>query len=191
MNRLIAKAAAATMILWAAVATAAGDGLQDVTLLIIRHAEKAGAGPGLSDEGERHAEAYVKYFSKFEVNGAPVVLDGLFAAADSKKSSRPRLTLEPLARRLGLALDTRFKDKDPEWLAAALKTETHGKHLLVCWHHGEMPALLRALGADPDALLPKGKWPESQFRWVIELQYDHEGKLIPAQCRRIEQDLQY
>jgi hypothetical protein len=48
-----------------------------------------------------------------------------------------------------------------------------------------MPALLRALGADPAALLPQGVWPEGVFDWVIELRYDGAGRLRPGQCQRI------
>jgi len=168
----------------------AASGLDGATILIIRHAEKDN-GRDLSVEGQRHAAAYVKYFSTFKTDSAPLTLDGLVAAADSRKSRRPRLTMEPVARGMHLPLDLRFKDREPEALAAALKAEPHGKHVLICWHHGAMPDLLRSLGADPNVLLPDGKWPDSQYRWVIELRYDEKGNLMPGQCRRIEEDIQY
>jgi hypothetical protein len=164
-------------------------GLKDAVVLVIRHAEKLESGQDLSPAGYQHAEAYVKYFGDFQVDGKPLKLDSLFASADSQNSHRPRLTLEPLSRALHLSLDTRFKDKRPELLADELKSKPHGKAILICWHHGKIPELLRALGADPGALLPGGRWPEAEFGWVIELRYDSEGKLRPEQCLRIDEHL--
>jgi hypothetical protein len=165
-------------------------GLKDAVVLIIRHAEKPESGQELTPAGTQHAEAYVRYFRDFQVEGKPLKLDSLFAAADSKNSHRPRLTLEPLSRALKLPLDSNFKDKQPELLADELKSKPHGQEILICWHHGKIPDLIRALGADPGALLPGGKWPDAEFGWVIELRYDNEGKLRPDQCRRIKENLQ-
>jgi len=182
----------AALLLLAAAFSCLGQstiGLKDAVVLIIRHAEKLESGQSLAPAGFERAEAYVKYFGEFQVDGQPLKLDSLFAAADSKNSHRPRLTLEPLSRALHLPIDTSFKDKMPELLADQLKSNPHGKAILVCWHHGKIPELLRALGADAGALLPNGKWPDAEFGWVIELRYDGEGKLLPEQCRRIEEHL--
>jgi hypothetical protein len=180
------------MVLVAAAMSCLGQGasgLKDAVVLIIRHAEKLETGQDLSPAGYQRAEAYVKYFGEFEMDGKPLKLDSLFAAADSKNSHRPRLTLEPLSRGLHLPLDTQFKDKQPDLLADELKSKPHGKAILVCWHHGKIPELIRALGADPGVLLADGKWPDAEFGWVIELRYDGEGNLRPEQCKRIEEHL--
>ncbi|MGA2174821.1 MAG: flagellar basal body-associated protein FliL [Verrucomicrobiota bacterium] len=163
--------------------------LRDAVVLIIRHAEKPESGKELTVEGEARAQAYVKYFGEFQLDGKPLKLDSLFAAHDSKNSNRPRLTLEPLAQALKLPLDSSFKDKEPEKLAAELQTKPHGKNILVCWHHGGIPGLARALGADPATLLPGGAWPDNVYGWVIELRYDGEGRLIPGECKRINEHL--
>jgi hypothetical protein len=194
MRQMMKNAPASVRLALALMAAASclgqdAGGLKDAVVLIVRHAEKPESGQELSPEGSQRAEAYVKYFGDFQLEGRPLKLDSLFAAADSKNSHRPRLTLEPLSRALHLPLDTSFKDKEPESLADALKSKPRGKTILVCWHHGKMPELLRALGADPAALLPDGKWPDMEFAWVIELRYDGEGKLLPSQCRRIEEHL--
>jgi hypothetical protein len=188
-NILIIRAA---MVFIAAAMTCLGQdasGLKDAVVLIIRHAEKPESGQDLTPAGYQRAEAYVKYFSEFQVEGKPMKLESLFAAADSKNSHRPRLTLEPLSRELHIPLDTHFKDKLPELLGDELKSRPHGKGILICWHHGKIPELLTALGADPAGLLPGGKWPDAEFGWVIELRYDGEGKLRPDQCRRIDEGL--
>jgi hypothetical protein len=151
--------------------------LADATVLIIRHADKPESGDGLSPAGVTRANEYVSYFEKYLVDGAPIKLTALFAAADSKESHRPFLTLEPLSRAIGLPIDTQFKDKDYTKLADALQSTQHGKYILICWHHGEIPSLLRALGADPDQLIPGGKWPGDQYGWVMQLRYDKDAHL--------------
>ena len=156
--------------------------LQNAVILIIRHAEKPDSGSGLSAYGEARAKAYVIYFKNFTnaVDGQPLKINYIFAAADSKESHRPRLTITPTSRALGLAINSRFKEKDFQGLANELHSKPHGRAILIAWHHGEIPSLLRALGADPAAVIPKSKWPEDVFGWVIELRYDADGHLTEA-----------
>jgi hypothetical protein len=163
--------------------------LSDATILIIRHAEKPAAGLGLDPEGQARAEAYVRYFQNFRVGPEVLRFDYLVAADDSEHSQRSRLTLEPLARAIGLKPDLRFQAKRPQDLAEELRSRAHGKNILICWHHREIPDLLRALGADPERLLPHGEWPAQQFGWVLQLRYDHEGRLIQGKTRRIKEHL--
>ena len=164
-----------------------GRGPKDATVLIIRHAEKPDDGDGLTPAGEARAKAYVEYFRGFKFHSEPVKLDAIFAAADSKNSRRPRLTVQPLASALGLPVETRYRDKDYQGLAAELGERYNGRNVLVCWHHGVMLELLHAMGADPDTLLPGGKWPGDEYNWVVVLHYDQDGHLKDAQ--RIDEQL--
>src|ERR1700722_1599091 len=169
-----------TLFLWALFWTAApvmaqGE-LKDAVVLIIRHAEKPASGDGLTPAGEARAKAYVHYFKNYMVDGKPFEADHLFAAADSKGSRRPRLTLTPLSEATGLRIDQRFTDKQFRELADDLRAKPHGRDILICWHHGEIPGLLHALGASPEELLPGGKWPDEVFGWVIQLRYGREGQ---------------
>lgn len=157
------------------------NGLADTTVMIIRHAEKPKSGPGLTPEGEARARAYAGYFQHFSVDGQPMTPDTLYAAADSKSSMRPRLTLEPLSRALGLPIDDRFADKRTKELANALRNQPHGHRVLISWHHGEIPALIHDLGGDSHALIAGDKWPTDVFGWVVVLRYDHQGRLADAQ----------
>jgi hypothetical protein len=154
--------------------------LSNAVILIIRHAEKPAAGNQLSAAGEARAQAYVSFFKNFEVNGQPLKLDHLFAAADSKVSQRARLTIEPVSKFLGLEIDTQFGDEQFQMLANEIRTQSHGKTMLICWHHGEIPKLIKALGADPDRLFPRGEWPDEVFNWLVELHYDSNGHLVKA-----------
>jgi hypothetical protein len=153
------------------------DRLADATVLIIRHADKPESGDGLSPAGMARANAYVNYFENYKVDDATIKLTALFAAADSKESHRPVLTLEPLSRAIGLPIDSQYKDKDYAKLVEALQSTEHGKYILICWHHGEIANLLRALGADPDQLIPGGKWPGDQYGWVMQLSYNKDAQL--------------
>lgn len=173
-------------------AHAAGDsttGLADTTVLIVRHGEKPDSGPGLSPEGEARAQAYVAYFQPFMLDGSPIRPDMLVASADSKNSARERLTLTPLSQALKLPIDQRFADHEVQNLVAALSTESHGKSILIAWHHGQLGKLIKAFGADPETLLPNGKWPDDVFNWVVVLRFDHTGQLEPDSVRVIEEKL--
>jgi hypothetical protein len=166
---------------------AKSSALQNAVILIIRHAEKPDDGSGLSADGEARAKAYVNYFKNFTLDGQPLKLDYIFAAADSKDSQRPRLTITPTSQALGLAIDSRFKDKNFQELAAEIQSKPHGKTILISWHHGEIPELLGSLGADPNKVVPDAKWPEDVFGWLIELRYDANGQLI--ETKRINENL--
>jgi len=163
--------------------------LANAIVLIIRHAEKPGQGHGLSPVGKRRALAYVQYFQQFTVGSAPLNLDYLVAAADSKESHRPRLTLEPLSQALGLPIHTPFKDEHFAKLADALRTQPTGKRILICWHHEEIPHLVDALRFAPEPLLPGGKWPDAQFGWVLQLPFDGAGGPLPQAAQRIDENL--
>jgi hypothetical protein len=158
----------------------ASSALKDAVILVIRHAEKPDKGDSLSPAGEAHAQAYANYFKHFAIDGQPHQPDHLFAAKDSSSSDRPRLTLEPTSKALGLAIDSQFNDNQFQELARELKSSSHGTNLLICWHHGNIPQLLHALDADPETLLPKAKWPDAEFGWLIQLRYDENGQLLES-----------
>jgi hypothetical protein len=154
--------------------------LADNTVLIIRHSEKPEVGTGLTPMGEARARLYAKYFQPFQEEGLSVPVDCLYAGADSQSSIRPRLTLEPLSKATGMPLHLKVGTKDSNALVVQLKTEAHGRHPLIAWRHGEIPALLRAFGASPEKLLPDGKWPDEVFDWVIVLNMGPDGQLLAA-----------
>jgi hypothetical protein len=172
-----------------AVTANSQDGPKNSVVLIIRHAEDAGSGDGISPLGEKRAEAYKNYFLNFTIDSKRLEPAVIFAAKDSKKSHRPRLTLEPFAEAAKLKIDTRFGNSQSAELAAELRANQQGKVILIGWRHPYIPALLGALGADPKTFLPNGKWPGSVYNWVIQLSFDQDGHLIPSSSRRIDEHL--
>jgi hypothetical protein len=171
------------------LAASAQDGPKDAVVLIIRHAEDADTGNGLSPRGQQRAEAYKDYFLNFTVDSKRLEPDLILTAKDSKQSHRPSLTVEPFAKAANLQIDARFGNKQSAQLAAALRATGQGKRILICWRHRNIPDLLRALGANPEDLLPRGKWPGAVYDWVILLSYDKEGHLIPGSTKRINEHL--
>jgi hypothetical protein len=163
-------------------------GLVNTTVFIIRHADKPESGPDLSAEGQQRAKHYVDYFAHHQLDGQPVKLEHIFATAPSKESDRPRETVTPLAQALGLSVDDRYSNKQVDELAKSLRKEDHGRQILICWHHGEIPRLLEALGADPETLLHHGKWPGDVFGWLITLRFDAEGELLANESSRVDTD---
>src|SRR5215831_21220177 len=103
------------------LAANAQDGPKDSVVLIIRHAEDATNGHGLSPRGEERAEAYKNYFLNFTVDSKRREPDVIFVATDSKQSHRPRLTVEPFAKAAKLPIDNTFGNKQPGDLAAELR----------------------------------------------------------------------
>ena len=166
-------------------------GPTNAVVLIIRHAEKPESGFDLTPAGHIRAAAYVGYFKEFQIDSQPLKLDYLFAATDSDNSHRPRLTIEPLSHATGIKIDTRFTDKAPIGLAEELHARDHGRQILVSWRHSGIPKLIAALGVDPLKLLPAPRWPEDVFDWVIVLRFDQDGKVIPSECKRINEKLMF
>lgn len=168
---------------WTVHAQAAANHLANTTVLVIRHAEKPDSGSSLSPEGFIRAQKYAQYFHPLLIDGQRLQPDTLYAGADSVGSIRPRLTLEPLRRAIGISLNCIFPTNKPEQLAHALAAEQHGHCILIAWRHKKIAALLKALGADPSTLLPEGTWPDEVYDWVILLHYDAAGHI--DQQRRI------
>jgi broad specificity phosphatase PhoE len=167
----------------------AQEGPKNSVILIIRHAENPANGHGLSPRGEERAKAYKNYFLNFTVDSKRQEPNAIVVAADSKHSHRPRLTVQPFAKAANLPIDNRFANKQPAGLAAELRANYQGKTVLVCWHHGQIPALLRALGAAPQTLLPNGKWPRDVYDSVIMVSFDENGRVIPESTKRITEHL--
>ena len=150
-------------------------GLSNATVLLIRHAEDADSGPGLSPAGEVRARAYARYFRPFRFGEELLRIDTLIAAADSRASDRSRLTLEPLSRVSGIPVQQPIGDRHVGALVRWLGQGAPNRTILIAWHHGDLPKLIAELGADPTMVLGRHRWPSHEYSWVVVLRFDRNG----------------
>ena len=158
----------------------------NLTLFLVRHAEKPDSGSALSAEGRARAQAYVRYFQRLTTDfGQPIRWDHLFAAKESDHSNRCVLTLEPLAAAIHMPIDAQFKDKRYERLADYLRLNPGRQfdhaNVLICWHHGEILELAKALGVRgsdlPESSHWPRRWPEGVYGWVLKVYFNADGTL--------------
>jgi broad specificity phosphatase PhoE len=153
--------------------------------MLLRHAEKPlGDAPphgvtvegtldpeSLTPRGWQRAGALVGLFvpdpSETRGPGLPTPTH-LFASQVGLHSSseRPRETLLPLAERLGLAVDARFRKEELAALAQAVES-TDGV-VLIAWEHRLIPSLATMLVGDASRV-PQ-VWPDDRYDvvWVLE-----------------------
>jgi hypothetical protein len=97
----------------------------------------------------------------------------LIATAISKHSVRPIETIEPLSMKIGVTVDATYADQDYSALASQLLSDPRyadaGALIVVCWHHGNIPSMARALraklGSYPDP------WDADVFNQIVVLSY--------------------
>lgn len=142
-------------------------------VLVMRHAEKGNADPtnvNLSAAGQARADKLASYFpSSF---GAPAFI---FASAISRHSARAYETVKPLSKALSIPIDATVADHDYEVLAHDLLTNPRyaGAGVVICWHHGNIPSLVHALGAKPGSY--PDPWDRKVFNLVLKLDYSRAG----------------
>jgi hypothetical protein len=140
----------------------------------MRHAEKLrdDDDPHLDPAGFMRAQKLVTYIP--ETFGAP---DATIAAADSHHSVRPRETVTPLADSIPLPVLTPYADAQFTELAAKLLDPNAfpQKLIVVCWHHGELPQLMAALGAPADSY-PQS-WDPEVFNLILETELGADGSV--------------
>jgi hypothetical protein len=164
-------------------------GLHDVTVLIVRHAEKADPGNGLSTLGEQRAAAYASYFDPLRLDGESLQPLRLIATSDSKASERPRLTLTPLSSRLSLPIEQPFADDQVDELVKSLRKQNQASVVLIAWHHGHIGKLIDAFGGNAKDLLGGKSWPANVYDWMVVLRFDDRGRLIGSRSERVQEHL--
>ncbi|WP_225562709.1 flagellar basal body-associated protein FliL [Rhodanobacter sp. DHG33] len=164
-------------------------GLRDVTVLIVRHAEKPASGSGLSPQGEQRAQAYASYFDPLQLDGQSLVPGRLIATRDSKNSMRPRLTLTPLSQRLGLPIEQPYADADVDKLVKSLGKDNSAPVVLIAWHHGHIDKLIEAFGGDPKAITGRKTWPGDVYDWLVVLHFDASGHLDASRSQLVQEHL--
>ena len=129
---------------------------QPAQIILLRHGEEPDdkTAVHLSARGEKRARALVSLLAKPPLtltSNAPIA--ALFATRVTREghSYRTGETLAPLAREMGLPVQTPFLAKDYALLARSIRTNPayRGQTVVVCWTHHNIADLAGALGAEP------------------------------------------
>ncbi|MDQ2710250.1 MAG: hypothetical protein M3Z25_22660, partial [Actinomycetota bacterium] len=145
-------------------------------IMVIRHGEKpptkSGAGIDLNGQPDTHsltesgwtrAVYLVDLFAPLS-GSSPAGLSRprtIYAAGVSAEGegTRTRQTVGPLAAELGIPVNDKFgKGNETELVAQAA---AQPGPTLICWQHGEIPAIAAALGQVSPA--PPKTWPDDRF----------------------------
>jgi hypothetical protein len=158
----------------------------NLAIFLVRHAEKPDDGAGLSDEGRARAKDYATYLQNLtNPFGQTIRWDYLFAATESEESNRPVLTLQPLAEAIHKTIDSQFKNKHygrlVDYFHFNARRQFDHANVLICWHHGEILELTKALGVHwsdlPDSSHWPKHWPEGVYGWLLKIYYKADGTL--------------
>jgi hypothetical protein len=94
----------------------------------------------------------------------------IFAAKPDGSSEPPSETITPLATALGLTPNTQYSNEDFGDVASTIKSQKQyaGGIVLICWHHGNIPALAEAIGVQGP---PNWEWPSTVFDQIWQIDY--------------------
>ena len=144
---------------------------QPAQIILLRHAEKPDdpAAVNLSPRGEGRARALVSLLGTNSplTSNAPVA--ALYATRVTKHghSHRTGETLAPLARELGLPVQTPYETELYSLLARDILSNRayQGKTVVICWTHHDIAGLAAALGVRPKP----PPWKEKTFDrlWLV------------------------
>ena len=132
--------------------------------------------PQLSCKFHAHGGGVVGEYRQIPLKGtAPrfPTPNHIFATEPSKHSKRPLETVLPLATALNLPIHDNVKDEDPgiKKMVSAVLNEFPGQVVLICWHHGRIPEIAKALG-----IAKPPKW-DGKFSIVSGRLLSRKGKL--------------
>jgi len=158
-SNLVPSAAAQT-------ATQADSANHPKLVIIIRHGEKPPKGdpsPDLIPAGFERAKHLPELFLGPSARFPRP--DAIFATHKSAHSDREVETVIPLSAALHLPISHDFNEDDVKPLADTILSGAYaGKVVLICWHHGKIPALAQAFGINSAP-----KWPDDIFNRVWEI----------------------
>jgi hypothetical protein len=151
-------------------------------IMIIRHGEKpsdSDGSPGMDGTGKHdphslttrgwtRARALVQLFAPVAGAAGPRMTrpTAIYASGgDGGEGRRTRQTVTPLAAYLRVPVDTSFSKGHESALARHVASRT--EPTLICWQHGELPAIAGALATVTPA--PPTSWPDDRFDLIWAL----------------------
>jgi hypothetical protein len=145
--------------------------------------------PQLACKLHHHQDEFVGEYQQIPLKGGEprfATPNFIFATQRSKHSKRPIETVTPLSIALSLPINDGYADKDSdikEMCAAILDDQAFSdKVVLICWHHGKIADVAKALGVTSPP-----KWDGKVFDRVWRITFPH-GK---AKLEDLPQELLY
>ncbi|KAG0199567.1 hypothetical protein BGX28_007220 [Mortierella sp. GBA30] len=115
------------------------------TVYLIRHGEKPSDGStGLSSIGEQRAQCLRKVFGASSNYNIGYIMAQAYKPDGSR--NRPFLTVKPLAKDLGLNVDTSCDRNDPKCVKKAVSKYNGSGNILICWEHAALTDIVETLG---------------------------------------------
>lgn len=131
--------------------------------------------PQLSCKLHHKAAEFIGHYRQIPLKGKAARFptpNFIFATQRSKNSNRPIATVTPLATALNLHINDGYADTDADISEMTNAIRDHlafaGKIVLICWHHGKIPAIARALG-----VLTAPRWDPKVFDRVWQITFPH------------------
>jgi hypothetical protein len=173
-------------------------------VMIIRHGEKPGEKKtgdesGIDDNGNpddssltptgwRRAQGLVNVFAPPSGQPRPGLARpvAIFSAGenDAGEGQRTRETVAPLAKKLGIQVDSSFGKGEEQQLIE--KVTSQPGPTLICWQHGEIPAIAEALGNVTPT--PPSKWPDSVYDVIWTMTKTSDGWAFAQQPEKVLPD---
>ncbi|KAF8952582.1 hypothetical protein BGZ46_003436 [Entomortierella lignicola] len=115
------------------------------TVYLIRHGEKPSNGNvRLSSDGEKRAQCLRKVFGSSSDYNIGYIMAQAYKSDGSRE--RPYLTVKPLAKDLGLKVDTSCGRDDHKCVKKAVKKFHGSGNILICWEHAALTNIVESLG---------------------------------------------
>jgi hypothetical protein len=165
-------------------ASAQNTNLDNLKIVIIRHAEKPAKGDNLTCQGLNRSLLLPKLLkAKF---GLPTyIFVPAIVPGESTKHSRMFQTISPFAIKYNLTINTSHEEKDSLMIAKDL--ESRKGTILLVWEHKAIAPIVRSLGVNA----PKLTWPDDDYDsiWIVTfkngvatLTRDKEGLVPSKEC---------
>lgn len=127
--------------------------------------------PQLGCKLHQHPPEFAGVYQEVPVKGAAPRFRApshIFATQASKLSKRPKETVTPLSTALKIPLNDGFADNEAsiEKMTNSILNDYPGDIVLVCWHHGMIPAIAKALG-----IAKPPKWDGKVFDRVWQITF--------------------
>ncbi|KAK6829854.1 hypothetical protein PG995_004425 [Apiospora arundinis] len=151
------------------------------TVYFIRHGEKPKKGDGLSADGVKRAQCLRGVFGV----ASDYNITHVMAQRPKKngKQKRPYDTVLPLAKDMGLDVDTSCKRDDIDCVVDVIENYSGHGNILICWEHKRLRDVAKALGVKKIK-----KYPKKAFNliYTVPPKYKEVTEITSENCRGLD-----